>query len=104
MRVRVIPSDEDLQHWLDRLDPFHQWVFGCIATYGLRPHELWHAEGIDEQGWISIPADMKTKTGEHFAPAVPAVWVERYGLRENWSAFHSQLNARWPSALLRSPA
>ncbi|MFM8260090.1 MAG: hypothetical protein ACKN83_09760 [Vulcanococcus sp.] len=24
MRVRVIPSDEDLQHWLDRLKPFHQ--------------------------------------------------------------------------------
>lgn len=95
MRVRVIPSDEDLQHWLDRLDPFHQWVFGCIATYGLRPHELWHAEGIDEQGWISIPGDMKTKTGEHFAPAVPADWVQRFGLREHWSAFHSQLNERW---------
>jgi hypothetical protein len=24
MLVRVIPSDEDLQHWLDRLEPFHQ--------------------------------------------------------------------------------
>jgi integrase len=95
MRVRVIPSDEDLQHWLDRLEPFHQWVFGCIATYGLRPHELWHAEGIDSQGWISIPGDMKTKTGEHFAPAVPEAWVERYGLRENWERFHGQLNGRW---------
>ncbi len=30
----MIPGDEDLQHWLDRLEPFHQWVFGCIATYG----------------------------------------------------------------------
>ena len=95
MRVRVIPTDEDLQHWLDRLEPFHQWVFGCIATYGLRPHELWHAEGIDSQGWISIPGDMKTKTGEHFAPAVPDAWVERYGLRENWEHVHGQLNARW---------
>jgi integrase len=95
MRVRVIPSDEDLQHWLDRLEPFHQWVFGCIATYGLRPHELWHAEGIDSQGWINIPGDMKTKTGEHFAPAVPEAWVERYGLRENWEQFHGQLNGRW---------
>ena len=95
MRVRVIPGDEDLQHWLDRLEPFHQWVFGCIATYGLRPHELWHAEGIDSQGWISIPGDMKTKTGEHFAPPVPEAWVERYGLRQNWEQFHGQLNARW---------
>jgi hypothetical protein len=56
MRVRVIPTDEELQHWLDRLEPFHQWVFGCIATYGLRPHELWHAEGIDRQGWITLLA------------------------------------------------
>ena len=95
MRVRVIPSDADLQHWLDRLGPFHQWTFACIATYGLRPHELWHAEGIDEQGWISIPGDMKTKTGEHFAPAVPEAWVQRYRLRDNWDRFHRQLNARW---------
>lgn len=95
MRVRVIPGDEDLQHWLDRLEPFHQWVFGCIATYGLRPHELWHAEGIDSEGWISIPGDMKTKTGEHFAPPVPEAWVERYGLQRNWEQFHVQLNARW---------
>ena len=95
MRVRVIPTDGDLQHWLDRLEPFHQWVFGCIATYGLRPHELWHAEGIDSQGWISIPGDMKTKTGEHFAPAVPDAWVERYALRETWEHVHGQLNARW---------
>ena len=95
MRVRVIPCDDDLQNWLDRLDPFLQWVFATIATYGLRPHELWHATGIDEKGWISIPGDMKTKTGEHFAPPVPEAWVERYGLRRCWSRFHAQLNRRW---------
>ena len=95
MRVRVIPSDEDLQSWLDRLDPFLQWTFATIATYGLRPHELWHAEGIDEKGWISIPGDMKTKTGEHFAPAVPEAWLDRYQLRQRWQSCHAQLNARW---------
>ena len=65
MRVRVIPTDDDLKHWLDRLEPFHQWVFGCIATYGLRPHELWHAEGIDSQGWTD---DMVRQRG--WAPEV----------------------------------
>ena len=95
MRVRVIPSDEDLQSWLDRLDPFLQWTFATIATFGLRPHELWHAEGIDEKGWISIPGDMKTKTGEHFAPAVPEAWLDRYQLRQRWQSCHAQLNARW---------
>ncbi len=39
-KVRVIPVDADLQAWLDQLDPFRQWVFATIATYGLRPHEL----------------------------------------------------------------
>jgi hypothetical protein len=102
MRVRVIPSDEELQHWLDRLEPFHQWVFACIATYGLRPHELWHAEGIDDQGWISIPGDMKTKTGEHFAPAVPDAWVERYGLRANCGRSSTASSMRAGRCALRS--
>jgi integrase len=95
MRVRVIPADADLEHWLDRLEPFHQWVFACIAVFGLRPHELWHAEGIDARGGITIPGDMKTKTSEHFAPAVPHAWLERYQLRQNWDRFHAQLNGRW---------
>jgi len=38
---------------------------------------------------------MKSSSGEHYAPAVPKAWVNRYGLRENWEQFHGQLNARW---------
>ncbi len=70
-------------------------MFGSIATYGLRPHQLWHAEVIDSQGWISIPGDMKTRADDHFAPPIPEAWVVRYGLRQNWEPFHGQLNARW---------
>jgi integrase len=95
-KVRVIPADADLQAWLDQLDPFLQWVFATIATYGLRPHELWHAEGIDEDGWLTVLGDLRTKTSRHFAPPVPAGWLCRYQLAENWERFHGELNCRWP--------
>ena len=95
-KVRVIPADAELEAWLDQLEPFLQWVFATIATYGLRPHELWHAEGIDEDGWLTIPGDLRTKTSRHFAPPVPAGWLSRYELAGNWERFHGELNRRWP--------
>ena len=95
-RVRLVPTDQQIEAWLDLLDPFHQWVYGCLATYGLRPHELWHAHCPDWQGWITVPGDLLTKTHTHHAPPVPAAWVDRYRLRERWSEMHAQLLRRWP--------
>jgi hypothetical protein len=80
-KVRVIPADAELEAWLDQLEPFLQWVFATIATYGLRPHELWHAEGIDEDGWLTIPGDLRTKTARHFAPPAPSGWLSRLPAR-----------------------
>lgn len=95
-RVRVVPSDAEIEGWLDQLGPFDQWVYGCLATYGLRPHELWHAHRPDDRGWITIPGDLQTKTHTHHAPPVPASWVERYQLRQRWAELQQQLQARWP--------
>jgi hypothetical protein len=58
-----------------------------VATYGLRPHEVFHLECLpDAEGWIQIGGAERTKTG--FRPVMPAplAWVERYGLRENLAA------------------
>ncbi|MBM5818369.1 MAG: hypothetical protein FJ083_17925, partial [Cyanobacteria bacterium K_Offshore_surface_m2_239] len=41
---RRIPSTEAIQEWLDQVmeeDPLWGWVFAMVATYGLRPHEVW---------------------------------------------------------------
>lgn len=84
-RPRAIPSIADLQHWLDQVTPRPlQWALAMVATYGLRPHEVFHLEGLpDADGWIQVGGSERTKTG--FRPVMPAPfeWVDRYGLRED---------------------
>ena len=94
-KIRAIPTDRQLEKWLDGLEGMMQWTLALCSAYGLRPSEAWHAEGIDEDGWIVIPGDGKTKTMRHIAPAVPSTWVKRYHLRENFEKYQRALNARW---------
>ncbi len=85
---RLIPSTAAIQEWLDQVveeDPLWGWVFAMVATYGLRPHEVWHiAELPDARGMVSIGAAARhikvTKTGFRVALPMPAEWVERYQL------------------------
>jgi len=85
---RRIPSTEAIQQWLDLVieeDPLWGWVFAMIATYGLRPHEVWHLDGLpDGNGLITIGVAARhikvTKTGFRAAVPLPAEWVERYQL------------------------
>lgn len=94
-KIKAIPMDGNLQEWLDQQEGMLQWTLALIATYGLRPHEAWHATGIDSTGWIEIPGDGKTKTCNHIAPPVPSDWLERYKLRDNFEKFSAELNERW---------
>jgi integrase len=85
---RRIPSTAAIREWLDQVveeDPLWGWVFAMVATYGLRPHEVWHiAELPDEQGMVSIGVAARhikvTKTGFRVALPLPAEWVDRYQL------------------------
>jgi integrase len=85
---RRIPSTEAIQEWLDLVieeDPLWGWVFAMIATYGLRPHEVWHIDGLpDEHGLITVGVAARhikvTKTGFRAAVPLPVEWVERYQL------------------------
>ena len=72
-KIKAIPEDSKLEAWLDRLEGHEQWLCALIASYGLRPSEAWHAEGIDADGWIVIPGDGLTKTERHRATAASAV-------------------------------
>jgi integrase len=81
-RERVIPTDEEIEAWLDGFqNRAQQWIFAMMATYGLRPHETFHIEQLpDEDGDIVVVG--KTKTGlRHVFPRRPD-WVDRYCLRE----------------------
>ena len=85
---RRIPSTEAIEDWLDAVmeeDPLWGWVFAMVATYGLRPHEVWHIDGLpDGNGLITVGVAARhikvTKTGFRAAVALPAAWVERYEL------------------------
>ncbi|MEB3264319.1 MAG: hypothetical protein VKJ66_08120, partial [Synechococcus sp.] len=85
---RRIPTTEAIEQWLDAVveeDPLWGWVFAMVATYGLRPHEVWHiAELPDARGMLSIGIAARhikvTKTGFRVALPLPAAWVERYKL------------------------
>ena len=93
--VKCIPTDGALQLWLDGLDGMEQWTLALIATYGLRPSEAWHAEEIDSDGWLIVPGEGLTKTSRHIAPPLPSAWVERYGLKKNFTRYQNELNKRW---------
>jgi len=85
---RRIPTTEAIEEWLDAVmaeDGLWGWVFGMIATYGLRPHEVWHIDGLpDANGLITVGVAARhikvTKTGFRAAVPLPSSWVERYGL------------------------
>lgn len=90
---RYIPTTEDLQDWLDAVqaeDPLRGWVVAVIATYGLRPHEVWHIERLpgecrEDPTFLQIcsfegEARRATKTGHRFALPLPEAWLERYRL------------------------
>jgi integrase len=101
---RRIPTTVAIQQWLDQVlaeDPLWGWVFAMIATYGLRPHEVWHLDGLpDQNGLITIGVAARhikvTKTGFRAAVPLPADWVERYQLGgANGEQRLSELRARY---------
>ena len=101
---RRIPSTAAIEEWLDQVieeDPLWGWVFAMVATYGLRPHEVWHIDGLpDEHGLITIGVAARhikvTKTGFRAAVPLPAAWVERYQLGgENGEQRLAELRARY---------
>lgn len=116
---RFIPETDDVQAWLDQLqplDPLRGWVMAMIATYGLRPHEVWHLDSLPgedpesptlvEVGSFEAQAGgSETKTGHRFALALPAAWVERYRLNDlqHSRAMLAELRRRHPVRTIELP-
>jgi len=93
---RAIPTDEELFNWLKSIkSPLHQWAFAMIATYGLRPSELWHVNKIFDDGFITVPAYPLCKTFRHNARPAPFNWLEEFKLIENFEELHAELLRRY---------
>jgi integrase len=76
---RSLPSEREIEAFIDQLPPVWQWPVGVVATYGCRPHEaLLHAEVLPS-GLVRI-AD--GKTGARQSLAMPAEWLKRWQLSD----------------------
>ena len=81
------PSDDQIVEARDRItDPQWQWVFGMMATYGLRTHEVFFSDAED----LSLPSNdrntikigINTKTGERLAYPLKPEWVNIFNLKD----------------------
>ena len=102
---REIPLDEDIAAAFERIkNPLWRWVFGAMATYGLRDHECWFCE-FNEDGDLQV---LSGKTGPRLIelPLYPE-WVDEWNLRDlrrpdlNVSAGHNYLAEKCGKAFRR---
>ena len=83
---RQLPSDEVIVEWHDRIpNPAWRYVYGIMATYGLRNHEVFFCDyqalrRSDPEGRITVLET--TKTGLHDVWPFYPEWVDRFALRE----------------------
>ena len=69
---------ESTFEWRDRIpNPSWQWAYGMMATFGLRPHEIYACDII---GSFPVRVHEDTKTGERTTRAIMPEWSERWNL------------------------
>jgi hypothetical protein len=82
-QYRRLPSDAQLLEWVERIpNPRWRMVYGLMATYGLRNHEVFFADlsalAPGEDRVIRVLPT--TKTGEHQVWPFQPEWVDRFEL------------------------
>ncbi|WNZ47258.1 site-specific integrase [Leptolyngbya boryana CZ1] len=83
-QARTLPSDQEiLSAWEKIPNPGWQFVYGMMATFGLRNHEVFYCNlnGL-KRGETSIEVLPTTKTGSHQVWAFYPEWIETFNLRE----------------------
>jgi integrase len=78
VRDRDIPPDSEIAYWWDQIpNPAWQWMYGVMATFGLRDHEAFFCEWTNDGLTV-----LKGKTGPRlvFQPLYPD-WVDNWELR-----------------------
>ena len=91
--IEDVPDDSLIINWVEDInkkDPVFAWVIGMIATYGLRPHEIYECKFIDDKHRLRIPDD--TKTGWRLVIPVHNEWVGEFDLRNErrWTTTSSR--------------
>lgn len=78
---RSLPSDEAIAIWWSKIShPAWRWCFGMLATYGLRPHEVFHLDLKNFQEGTGVLRVLEGKTGERRIWPLHPEWVEAWSL------------------------
>jgi integrase len=83
-QARELPSDEEIVSvWAMIPNPGWRFIYGMMATFGLRNHEVFfcNLNGL-KRGETSIEVLPTTKTGSHQVWAFYPEWIETFNLRE----------------------
>ncbi|MDX1977314.1 MAG: hypothetical protein SFT94_06540, partial [Pseudanabaenaceae cyanobacterium bins.68] len=79
VQARNLPDDLAIaQNFAKIPNPEYQWVYGMLATYGLRPHEVFHLD-LALMPILQVLGD--TKTGARKVWACYPEWVEQFNLK-----------------------
>ena len=85
-QMRKLPTDDQIVQCFHAIpNPTWQFVYGMMAVYGLRNHEVFFCDTSlltsgDSEAAIEV-LDM-TKTGAHDVWPFPPKWIEEFGLRD----------------------
>jgi integrase len=84
LKTRDLPDDETISNWYYQIpNPAWRFVYGIMATYGLRNHEVFFCDYSQLQtGSQTVMVQETTKTGSHEVwPFVPE-WIDLFCLRQ----------------------
>ncbi|MEO0375430.1 MAG: integrase [Cyanobacteria bacterium P01_A01_bin.17] len=77
---RMLPEDAVIVQWRASIkNEGWRWVYGILAAYGLRPHEVFH---LDLSDFPTIRVDDETKTNARFIYPLYPEWAEQWKLNE----------------------
>lgn len=80
---RDLPSDELIESTYHRIKSSSWWwVFGMLAAYGLRPHELWYLDYDNLRSGDKCLRVLDGKTGERIVFPFKPDWFEEFSLTD----------------------
>lgn len=85
-QLRTLPTDATIVDWYGKIpNPAWQFVYGVMAVYGLRNHEVFFCDYralTQGDSDAAIEVLETTKTGAHDVWPFPPQWVQQFALEE----------------------
>ncbi|WP_242044758.1 site-specific integrase [Anabaena azotica] len=81
-KVRDLPTDETIVEWYFKIqDAKWQWVYGVLATYGLRNHEVFFLDLQALRKGNKVLTVLQGKTGRRTVWPYHPEWFDQFGLQ-----------------------